>query len=109
MRYNRLIAEWLAAGRYTPTTTALTVVELCARYREHAREYYRTPDGKEAKSIVRIKLAIRDLRNMYGDVLADEFGPLKLQALRETWINNGMCRTRVFASKCPATRPGSLC
>ncbi len=94
-KYDRLIAEWLAAGRYGPATSTLTVVELAARYWEHAREYYRAPDGQEAKSLIRVKLAIRDLRNLYGNISVNEFGALQLQALRGKWIDRNLCRTTI--------------
>ena len=94
-KYDRFIAEWLASGRFTPDATALTVVEVAERYAKYATEYYRTPEGKEAASMVRVKLAIHDLRTLYGNIPADDFGALKLQALRETWIDRGMCRSTI--------------
>lgn len=47
VEYDRLITEYLANGRQPLHTspTEITVVELCARYIDFAKGYYRKKDG----------------------------------------------------------------
>ncbi|REK17370.1 MAG: site-specific integrase [Planctomycetota bacterium] len=82
--YERLIGEWLANGRrlsQTCGTEGLTVVELLAAYRRHARAYYRK-NGKLTSTVASLDYAIRPLRQFYGRELVRDFGPLALQALQ---------------------------
>lgn len=82
--YNRLVGEWLAAGRCSSVTRGgldLTVAELAVAYWTYAKDYYQK-DGQPTRSLDRIKLALRVLRTNYGPTLAHEFGPLALQAIQ---------------------------
>lgn len=97
--YDRLIAEWLAAGRTLPTATTpeaapYRVTELCAAYVRFAEVYYRK-DGKPTKSMLRVKVAIRALKEQYGRLPVAEFGPLKLEAVREKLIQDKKARTYI--------------
>jgi integrase len=92
--YQRLIREvWSRPKVAPPGLTAaqcdrLSIVDLLAAYWQHADRYY-VKDGKPTSTIAGIAPALRLLREMYGDQLAAEFGPLKLQALRHAWIEGG--------------------
>ena len=60
--YDRLIGEWLAAGRCLPRAGHdLTVAELARAYLKFAKGYY-LKDGKPTGWLVHIKLVIRGLR-----------------------------------------------
>jgi hypothetical protein len=92
--YNRLIGEWLAAGRCLPGSTGgadLTVAELAQAYLTFARGYYRK-DGKPTQSLDRVKLAVRLLRTTYGHTLAHDFGPLAFQAVQRQLAAGDRCR-----------------
>ncbi len=67
----------------------LTVIDLLFAYMKHAQEHYRK-HGQATGTIANIKPALRRLRESYGETLAREFGPLKLKALRETWIDGDL-------------------
>jgi integrase len=56
------------------------------RYREYARRYY-SKNGQTTKEYVEMKYALRPVRELYGDTLAREFGPLKLKAIRQHMID----------------------
>ncbi len=97
MKYDRTLSEWLASGRALPLRQddGVLVVEVLARYWNHAEQWYRTPEGNAARSLDRVKLVIADVRKIYGDIEAADFSPLSLKALRETWINRGLARKTI--------------
>lgn len=92
---DRLIAEWLAAGRRLPAPGAdLTVNEVMSAYLRHADTYY-VKNGEPTSEAANVRLAIRAVRLLYGDTVARDFGPLKLKTLRQAAIDSGLCRNEV--------------
>jgi integrase len=95
--YDRLIGEWLAAGR--PSTTApksdagLTVTELAAAYWRFAKAYY-VKDGRPTGT-AGIRIALRFLKRSYGHTVAADFGPLALKALQDRMVEAGQSRRYV--------------
>lgn len=69
-RYEATIAEWLAGGSPGRSEAGILIVELIAKFHEHCLEYY----GPDASHIDRIKAPLRDLRRLYGDMPARDFG-----------------------------------
>jgi integrase len=98
--YDRAIAEWLAVGRQpaTPTKYDLTIAELILAFWRHAEEYYRREDGTPTQEQTSYKCSLRVLRELYGELPANEFGPLKLKALRQVMIERGWCRCYINQS-----------
>ncbi|QDV75374.1 tyrosine-type recombinase/integrase [Botrimarina mediterranea] len=95
--YDRLVAEWLASGRSRPSNadaSALTIVELAARYWEFAVGYYQK-DGRSTGVTPGIKATLRYLNDWYGREPADQFGPLRLKALRDRMIADGHSRNYI--------------
>jgi integrase len=87
IEYDRLVGEWLAAGRCLPSEHNDTVInELCEAYVTFAAVYYRK-NGKPTRTIERIRIAVKYLRQIYGDTLVADFGPLGLQALQAHFVN----------------------
>jgi integrase len=66
----------------------LTIRDLVFAYRKHCEQRY-VKDGQPTSTIAGIAPAMRMLRESFGDQLAADFGPLKLQALRRAWIEDG--------------------
>jgi integrase len=97
LEYDRLIAEWLNNGRRAPNpeTGRLTVAELIERYWQHSKEYYRHPDGSSTSELYPIKSALHQLNRLYGLTIASDFGPLAIQALRNSMIELGWCRSTI--------------
>lgn len=93
--YNRLIAEWLANGRALPAQDDITVLEVLARFIDHAERYYRKPDGTPTSELANFRDAMRPLKRLYGRTPAGEFGPLKLKALREEMVKLDWCRNTI--------------
>ena len=92
--YDRLVAEWLAAGR--PSTAIdkrgpLSVVELIAHYWNYAEGYY----GSTSQQADHVRRILRLVRQHYGDTPAAEFGPRRLKAIRQMLIQRGNARSYI--------------
>ena len=92
--YDRLVGAWLAAGRSLTPVNDSTVVELCAAYRRFAEGYYRK-NGQPTRSIERVRVALRYLRQIHGTTPVSSFGPLALQALQQHFVSEGKGRRYV--------------
>ena len=87
IEYDRLVGEWLAAGRppHQTTPTTITVVELAAAYWRFVRRHY-VKDGKPSTEQHAIAAALRPLKALYGHTKASEFGPLGLKSVRNRMV-----------------------
>jgi hypothetical protein len=68
IEYDRLIGEWLAAGRPSSglvTADDLTVTELLLRYWRFAQQHYRK-DGEPTGEVNNIRAAAKPLKALYG-------------------------------------------
>jgi hypothetical protein len=83
--YDRLIAEWLAAGRKLPTPTAedepATVTDVLVAYKRHADGRYGPDKAATIKPVFRIT------RRLYGSETADTFGPKRLRVVRDRMMS----------------------
>lgn len=82
-RYEEIIADWQRnqdVDRHT-----LSVDELALRYIEHARKHYRK-NGRETSEVASIRAGLRVLVAIAGKLRARDFGPLKLQEVRDAMI-----------------------
>jgi integrase len=87
-KYLRIIAE-IEANHGAPQTIGhrnLTVAELVAAYLREAEAYYCE------SQFWRVKRAMESVTILYRKTLASEFGPVKLKAVRQTFIKAGYCR-----------------
>lgn len=78
--------------------SGLSLAELLAAYHDHAERHYRGPDAKPTSEIYEVKVVIKALRLLYARVPATEFGPLKVKAARQLWVNEG--RSRSECNRC---------
>jgi len=94
--YDRLVCEWLANGRRLPNSEAndITIVELIAGYLKFAKSYYAS-DRDTTSEYTCLRDALRPVRQLYGETLANDFGPLALKAVRQKMIDRGWCRTHI--------------
>src|SRR5580698_616502 len=63
--YDRVLGEWLAAGRQQAGYSDLSITEMLAAYKRHCRDYYRRPDGTISEEVRNIELAMKPLRELY--------------------------------------------
>ncbi len=92
-KYRRLVAEWLARGGGEVPAVVL-VQHVIDGYWQHAEIYYRK-NGRATSELSVLKIAMRHLAELYADLPAVEFGPLKLKACREEMIRSGLARTTI--------------
>jgi integrase len=96
--YERVVRKLLAdrsreeLKRRVEITNDLTLAELTARYLAFAIGYY-VKNGQSTTEYGNIVLAVRTLHDKPD--LACEFGPAKLKALRESWVESGIVRPQV--------------
>lgn len=98
-KYARILAEAaLPAGTSDspnrPESRNLLVSEMLVAYLKFAESYY-SSDGQTTKEFRGMVDAVGPLNELYGGTLADEFGPLKLKAVREHLVEKKYCRTEV--------------
>jgi integrase len=94
--YQRRIREWQAAGGVTTSdVSGLTVVELLAAFKRHARTYYVDVVGNPNTEYKNYATVMQRLGTAYGRTLACEFGPLRLKAFRQSLIERRLSRTHV--------------
>jgi len=97
--YERIVAEWLVNGWRRRTlgkgrAGAQSINELLVDYLRHAESHY-VKDGKVTHEVANIKLAMKPLKRLYGDMPVEEFGPLALKAVRQAMIEKGLCRRSI--------------
>ena len=82
-KYNRLIAEYAASGRsksFGTKPAELSIMELLAAYKTHAKEAYGVSKRGEYCAFL---LAMRPLKRLYGSTNAAEFGVNQWKAVRQ--------------------------
>jgi integrase len=104
-KYSRLLGEiWSPPAGVTQVPLndedPLTVTEIVVAYWEYAQTYYRRADGSPTCEISNIQQAVRPLTELYGDTPAKDFGPLKLQIVRQSMMDG-----RPATDDRPARRP----
>ncbi len=89
--YHRLIAEWIAAGYRLPVPAdEVTVLEVADAYSTYADSFYVDRSGNPSEEVGRIRITLRDVVDLYGDVPAVQFGPNALRAVRKRWIDRNI-------------------
>jgi len=97
-KYARLILEWEASGRKQPPAmqteqlAPFRVKDLVLRYYRFAQGEYVDENGKPTDEVTSIRIALRRLRKLYGNTLADDFGPKALKIVQEGMIKEGLSR-----------------
>jgi len=98
--YQRVVGEWLSAGRHNPASKAnaddLLIVEVLARYMNFAQQHYRK-HGRPTNELENIKYALRPLKTLYGRSRVADFGPLGLKALQAHLIEQRLARSTINA------------
>jgi integrase len=103
-KYAEFIARWRdgtppngaeKAQKHRPSI--LSIAELVESYLEHCEKYYRR-DGKPTGEAAVMRCALRPLWKMFGRLPLVEFGPLRLEEVRDRMVSDGWSRNYVNAS-----------
>jgi len=97
-RYSREIAEWTANGEQSlEKPSDLSVAELAARYWRVIEDKYPVQDGKSTSRghVWVYKASLDALAELYGDLAVSDFGPLKYQTVRNSFVRRGVSRGTV--------------
>jgi integrase len=70
------------------------ISEVIVKYLEFAETNY-VQDGAPGKEFYAMIEALKPVNELYGDIYADEFGPLKLKSIRQHLIDQDLCRTEI--------------
>lgn len=90
--YSRLVLELATAPNiHLARQGGLTVAELLVLFLKHAETYYGGHERSRGEYRNYID-ALRPVRELYASTPAEEFGPLKLKAVREQMIRSGLSR-----------------
>ena len=105
-RYRQVVAELASNGPQTvrqhgvsgsrprfPSAESLTVAGLLLAYLEDAEKIY-PPPSRECEAL---RVAIRPVLELYGSIPASDFTALKLRAVRDRWIAEGLARKHINA------------
>ena len=92
-----MLAEWETNSRSLPTTISgaadLTVAELILRgWNQFISQHYRDAEGKPTNEQENFRKSLKPLRELYGQTLAREFGPLALKAVRSSLVEKDWSR-----------------
>lgn len=95
--YDQLTAEWLTNGRRLPSEelASITINELLAAFWLHAGAYYVGLDGNPTKEVDSYRQAMKPLRALYGSSSVEDFGPLRLKAVRNKYLEKGWSRKTI--------------
>ncbi len=97
VEYDRLVGEWIAAGRppVPPAKlTDITIVELSVAYRRFATTYYQK-NGRPTDTIYQVRRATELLCEKYGRMPARDFGPLSFKAFQADLIHRRFSRRSI--------------
>ncbi len=97
-KYAHLIAEWrlglrccIEANGSSSSTNLLTIAELTLDYWGHCKEYY-SSDGRSNGRTAVIRSAMQAVNASFADLKASDFGPLKLQVVRQKLVDRKLSR-----------------
>jgi hypothetical protein len=74
---------------------AHSVSELCVRFLTQHATRYKTADGKPSAEVDCFKSVIYHLRTLFGETAVNDFGPLRLSAVRQAMVEAGWSRNWV--------------
>jgi integrase len=97
--YARVIAELRATPAAAATMGANppspSVAEALLAFVRYADARHRGPAGEPTRELTEYLQCVRLVRELYGHVRADEFGPLSLKAVRRKMVDARLCRSLV--------------
>lgn len=102
-KFSRIMSNYYATGSATPARAEdRLVLELLNKYLDFAQEYYA---GKSGGHLGVIRVVIRDMNFLYGNLPIVSFGPLHLEAMRAEWMTpNRLLELDAYKTREPRPR-----
>ncbi|MFT5302054.1 MAG: hypothetical protein ACI814_002867 [Mariniblastus sp.] len=99
-KYRRLIADlWASGGELKPVEPkpdqAVTVSFLAVEFAKFAKRKYRKSNGDPKNEWFIVQNVLKEIRATYGDLPANEFGPLRFEEYRQSLVAKGLARHTV--------------
>lgn len=91
--YAPILQDWQRSNEWAPRE--LTVRALAVLFMKFSCQHYRTTRGKETGEAQNDRDALKLTMAMYGSLPASQFSPLKLKAIRERMIADGLARSTI--------------
>jgi integrase len=96
-KYRLALAEFKSTGRAPSPSShedspALSVNEMILPYVEHIDGYYLRPDGRPTGEARNIKIALRIVKEKFGQMEAHRFSAEHLEECRDEMVRRGWCR-----------------
>lgn len=94
-KYDQAIAEWLSRGRRPaePESSPLGVNQVLMAYLNWAKTYYRDRDGKpNERELCSVRRVLKTVRELFGLTPACDFDPIRLEAVRDRFVEEGLSR-----------------
>ena len=88
-RYAGLVATLKRTGSVGRASRDATVTELIASYWLHCKEYY-VKAGRPTHTQMNIRCVLKRLRQLFGSMSVNEFGPAALKTLRQSWLEDDL-------------------
>lgn len=98
--YREHVSRWLANGRKLPVGSSdrLTVGRIADLYDEHAGGYYRKA-GEPTSYRKLVGRVMRDIKRLYGELPARDFGVSQFQTVRDSWLRPSETRAVPLARR----------
>jgi integrase len=93
--YQRLLVERSRGILVQSDTDEVFVAELLAAFADHARVYYREPDGAPGREVANFAPLVRLIHDLYGDQPASDFDARALKNVRQAMIDKGYARRTI--------------
>ena len=93
--YQRVLVERSRGIVSTHDSDDLFIAELLAAFADHARVYYREPDGAPGREVANFAPLVRLIHDLYGYQPASAFDARALKNVRQAMIDKGYARRTI--------------
>ncbi|NQV24342.1 MAG: hypothetical protein HQ518_08230, partial [Rhodopirellula sp.] len=77
------------------STTRTTIGQLSLQFYEYAKVYYAPREGGSGGRVANVKIAIREINNLFSGLDVAAFGPLRFTTVRDAMIARGLERNYI--------------
>ena len=86
-----------SSGNSRDSNSDMSMNELMLSFMVYAKSHYRQPDGTPTSELNNYKVTLRPLKELFGNLHAQNFGPRELKTVRDHMIELRWCRSQINA------------